>query len=45
MAYAAFLASVVAVGVVGSFIPGSDTATTERPDYHYVPYAGDSLGM
>ena len=45
MGYAAFVAAVVAVGILGSFVPGGEAhGTTERPDYHIIPYAGDVFG-
>ena len=45
MACIAFIGSIAFSGFLASFVPVDTLSSkTDHPDYHYVPYAGDSWG-
>ena len=44
MAFIVFPFTVLITGIIGSCLPQDTSAHIEKPDYHYVPYAGASFG-
>ena len=44
MAAVIFVLSLIVSGVVMAFLPLSNSSTSGKQDYHYVPFAGDVFG-